>query len=78
MGREYARDERGGERSVRGVHSMRTQFAGLEVNVRTGISTTREYAWSVRVCGLVLTSCVRHTVTHAKTRNDHTHTREGI
>ena len=40
MAREHARDERGGERSVRGVHSMLTQFAGLEVNVRTGIIHT--------------------------------------
>ena len=28
------------------------------------------------MCGLVLTSCVRHNVTHVKTRNDHRHTRE--
>ena len=30
------------------------------------------------MCGLVLTLCVRQNVTHATTRNDHTHTREGI
>ena len=30
------------------------------------------------MCGLVLTNCVCHNVTHDKTRNDHTHTREGI
>ena len=41
MGREHARDERGGERrSVRGVHSMLTHFAGFEINVRTGIIHT--------------------------------------
>ena len=40
MGREHAKVEKGGERSVRGVHSMLTQFTGLEINVRTGINHT--------------------------------------
>ena len=33
-------ERRGVERGVLGFHSMMTQFAGLEVNVRTGINHT--------------------------------------
>ena len=54
---------------------MLTQFAGLEINVRTSIIHT---SVCVEWCGLVLTACVRHNVTHAQTRNDNTHVREGI
>ena len=70
--------ERGeGWRRVSGVYEMLTQFAGLEVNVCTSMIHTS-------VC--VECACVRvgthelcaPNVTHAKTRNDHTHTREGI
>ena len=71
------RERRGGGESVRCLFDDDTAHSGQR-STSARASTTREYAWSVRVSGVVLTSCGRQNVTHDKARSDHTHTREGI
>ena len=61
-----------------GVYEMLTQFAGLEVNIRTGINHTSVYEEFACVWVGTHALCAPKRHTHVKTRNNHTHTREGI